>query len=85
MLKIFQYYLSFFSCVLGEHKLAKCNNFLSFSITSANPVRKDPLIIESLACILQVTVVIFLLPTIFLISFGLYSTSKLSSSVARFF
>ena len=48
------------------------------SIMSISPIQKYPHIIESYACILKIFVSMFLLPIIVLISFGIYSTLKLS-------
>ena len=54
---------------------------LSLSITLINPIQKYPHITESYACILKMFAVMFLLLIIFLISFGMCSTPKLSNYV----
>ena len=58
---------------------------MSLSIESINPIRKYPHIPESYACILKMFACMFLLPINFLISFGIYSTSKLSKQVTLLF
>ena len=70
----------FSSYSLGENKSLYSDNILPLKLI--NHIKKYPHIIESYDCILQTFVVIFLLPTIFLISFGMYSTPKLSKYIA---
>ena len=50
---------------------------MSFSIKLINPRQKHQHIIESIACILKILVMMFLLLMNFQISFGVYSTLKL--------
>ena len=56
----------------------KSVNFLPASVKSMNPIQKFPHITESFACARKMLAIIFLFPTIFLISSGTCSTPKLS-------
>ena len=80
-LESFRIILSLFSHLLEENKLVQCNKSLAFSIKSINLIQKYPHIIESFACILEIFVVIRLLPTNFLVSFGIFSTPNLSKYI----
>ena len=61
--------------------LVKSVKLLSLSIKSINPIQKYPHITESYACILKMLAIMFFLLMIFLISFGICSTPKLSKYV----
>ena len=61
--------------------LVKSVKLLSLSIKSINPIQKYPHITESYACILKMLAIMFFLLIIFLISFGICSTPKLSKYV----
>ena len=63
--------------MLGKTELVYSNKLLPFNIKSINPIQKHPHIIESYTCTLKMFAVIFLLPIIFIISFGICSTPKL--------
>ena len=56
----------------------KSVSFLPASVKSMNPIQKFPHITESFACARKMLAIIFLFPTIFLISSGTCSTPKLS-------
>ena len=70
--------MSFFWYSLGENKFVYSNKRLPVNIKSINPIQKYPHVIEWYAFILQIFVMIFLFPMNFVISFGIYSTPKLS-------
>ena len=57
---------------------AKSVNFLPASIKSMNSLQKYPHITELFVCTRKMLVIMFLFPTIFLISSGTCSTPKLS-------
>ena len=71
-------YIVIFVKSLSEKIFVYSVNFLSDNIKLINPIQKYPHIIESYACILKIFAITFLLPINFIISLGIYSTSKLS-------
>ena len=77
-MKYFKIISSFLLKLFGEKRFVKSVKVFPASIKSINPIQKYPHIIESYACILKIFVSMFLLPIIVLISFGIYSTLKLS-------
>ena len=64
--------------LFGEKRLVKSVKLSPLNIKSINPVQKYPHITELYACILKIFVTIVDLSINFWISFGIYSTPKLS-------
>ena len=62
----------------------KSVSFLPASVKSMNPIQKFPHITESFACARKMLAIIFLFPTIFLISSGTCSAPKLSKQTISF-
>ena len=68
--------------LFGEKRLVNSVKLLPLSIKSINPIQKYPHITESYDYILKIFAIMFLLLLVkFLISFGMFSTPKLSKYV----
>ena len=70
--------LKLFRHSLSQRKFVYSNELLPFNMKSIKPTQKYPHIIVTYACILSIFVLTFLFQMNFLISYGLFSTPKLS-------